>query len=108
MKAVDQEALRRQLTIFNKAFSTTSKVIDGMSLYDELTKAAKTGNWNPLFIKVEALLAGAVASELVAFVFAGMAVTPLGVLAFALILAATSAMIDEALLEDLHRWISTL
>lgn len=108
LKAVDQEALRRQLTIFNKAFSTTSKVIDGMSLYDELTKAAKTGNWNPFFIKVEALLAGAVASELVAFVFAGMAVTPLGVLAFALILAATSAMIDEALLEDLHRWISTL
>ena len=105
LNGLTQEQLSAQLTTFSKAFGLASKAVDGVSVFNEYRQAVKTGNWSPFFMKIESLLAGAAALHLVSLVFSGMAVTPMGLLAFALLLAATSAWVDDTLLKDLNSWI---
>ncbi|MBM7341056.1 colicin-like pore-forming protein [Pantoea coffeiphila] len=106
LNGLKQEQLSKQLDVFSKVLGSVSKNIDRLSIVREMSNSVKTGNWQPTFIRIETILAGAGAAELVALVFSAMAVTPMGIVAFALLLAATGSMIDEKPFEDLNCWIS--
>jgi len=105
---MDQAEVVQKLSVMQRGFGVASKSVDVATLTNEISKAVQTGNWHPVFIKIETLLAGALASQLLAYYFAALIVSPLGVLLFAVLLASASAAIDESALEELNSFISSL
>lgn len=73
--------------------------MDGVDLALELKKAIETDNYRSFFVKATSLLAGYEAGLLTAWAFSIILGTPLGILGFAIIMAAVSALIDEKLVE---------
>lgn len=108
LQAMDQAEVVQKLSVMQRGFGVASKFVDVATLTNEISKAVQTGNWHPVFIKFETLLAGALASQLLAYYFAALIVSPMGVLLFAVLLASASAAIDESALEELNSFISSL
>lgn len=105
LESITRGELAKNLTMFSKAFGLTSRVIDFYDTTMELKKAIETNNWRPFFVKVESLLAGAGAGMLTAWAFSVILSNPLGVLGFAIIMAAVSALVNEGLMEKMNKLI---
>lgn len=60
------------------------------------SKGYETGDWNSTVLKVETLFAGAAATGLIAFAFGLAVTTPMGIIAFGLVMALVSAFINDA------------
>lgn len=102
LESVNRDMMARQLSTFSKGLSGVSYFIDGVSLVSEFNKSVKSGDWKPFFVKAEVLGAGMFASQLVAFTFAALTATPMGILGFSLIMFLTSALIDDKKMGELH------
>ncbi|MGR4975814.1 colicin-like pore-forming protein [Pseudomonas sp. LARHCG127] len=96
LESLDRGELAKNLNVFSKAFGYVGKAIDAMDLLVEIKKGYETGDWNSTVLKVETLFAGAAATGLIAFAFGLAVTTPMGIIAFGLVMALVSAFINDA------------
>lgn len=96
LDSLDQAQLANNLNLFAKGFGYVGKAIDAYDLRNEVKKSYETGDWSNTALKVETLFAGAAATGLIAFAFGVTVSSPMGIVAFALIMALVSAFIDDA------------
>ena len=106
--AADLDMMAKNMAKFSKAFGIAGKVVDFKDLTDRVITSFETGDWKPVFIKLETISLGSFASYLVAIAFSFMATARFGILAFATIMAVVSALIDEDLVENINNFIITL
>ncbi|WP_059405907.1 colicin-like pore-forming protein [Pseudomonas sp. RIT-PI-q] len=106
--SLDKDMMARSLNKFSKGLKGVGNVMDLFSLLTEAPKSTQSGDWKPFFVKAETLVAGQVATALVAFLFGLTAVTPMGILGFALLTAVTSALIDDALVGKINDYIMSI
>ncbi|MEB7926091.1 colicin-like pore-forming protein [Atlantibacter hermannii] len=106
LRSLDRAQAAKNLAKFSKGFGYTSNLIDAYDVFVvEVPKALETANWRPVFVKVEAIAAGAIATTIAAWAFAAIAGVPMGILGFALMIAFTGALVDEAVVEKINRLI---
>ncbi|MEG3132381.1 colicin-like pore-forming protein [Rouxiella sp. T17] len=98
LASLDQQALSQNLAKYSKGLSLLSVGLDAADLLQTLRTSLNSGDYNPFFVKVETLAAGALATELVAWTFAVMTGSVIGVLGFGLLMTLTGAMIDDELI----------
>ncbi|ELY5259882.1 TPA: colicin-like pore-forming protein [Yersinia enterocolitica] len=103
LESVDRGMMAKNLAKFSKALGVTSKVIDGIDIVVEFKKAVRTDIWRPFFVKLETLAAGAGASWLVAFAFAVLTATPLGIVGFGFLIAIVGFLINDELIEKINK-----
>lgn len=108
LDALDKERMSKDLARFSKVFGSVGSVMDFVDLATEAKNATQTGNWSPFFIKAETILAGKAATTAVAAAFVMMTGTTLGLLGFALLMAAISALITDELVTKLNDFIVAL
>lgn len=95
LDSLDSAELGKNLNRFAKGFGYVGKAVDAYDLHNEVSKSYATGDWNNTALKVETLFAGAAATGLIAFAFGVTVSSPVGIVAFALIMAFVSAFIDD-------------
>ena len=101
--SLDKETLAKNLSRFSKGLGGVSKGIDLAELLIAFAKATDDGDWKPFLLKLEVVALGAAATFIVAAIFGIAATTPIGILAFAVLMAATSAYIDDKLIEKINK-----
>lgn len=99
LQAVSRAQAAKNLKYLGKAAGVVSASMDLYDLSTELQKSIKTGNYRPFFVKATALLASYEAGLAVAWAFGIMLGAPLGIIGYAVIMAAVSALIDDKLVE---------
>ncbi|MGC0990073.1 colicin-like pore-forming protein [Pantoea agglomerans] len=102
LNSVQYSSYATQLAKFSKGFGYYGVATDTYETVKELIKAFLTDNWRPALVKIEAMTAGKVAVVAVAFTFAALAGTPIGILGYGVLLALTSALIDDALINKIN------
>ncbi|MEL4015938.1 colicin-like pore-forming protein [Dryocola clanedunensis] len=105
LESVKRSELSRNVTMFSKSFGLTSTAIDFYDITMEMKTAIETDNWRPFFVKIESQLANIAAGRLTAWVFSLLLGTPLGILGFAVIMAAVSALVNDKLLQKINSTI---
>lgn len=105
LESINRAEMANSFGTYSKAFGFVSKSLDRLDVAVELQKALSTDNWRPFFVKMESLAAGRVASAVTAWTFALMVGTPVGILGFAIIMAAMSALVNDSLMEDINKLI---
>lgn len=103
--SLDFDAIGKAAAKFSKGFGYVGPVMDVKDAYTEYTNSLKSDNWKPFFVKVESIALGIAATALVGVMFGFIAVTPMGILAFAFLIATTGALIDDALVEKINNLI---
>lgn len=103
INALDMQILAKNLANASKVFGGVSKVVDVAEVAFGLRDAVRTGEWKPLLLKLEAIAVGGAATFIVAAIFGITAATPLGILAFAVLMAATSAYVDDKFIAILNK-----
>ncbi|ENW8691565.1 TPA: colicin-like pore-forming protein [Escherichia coli] len=71
----------------------------------EFGKVVWTDNWRPFFVKLESLAAGRATSSVTAWTFSVMPGTLVGILGFAIIMAAVSALVNDKFIEQNNKLI---
>ena len=102
LDSLDSAELAKNLNLFTKGFGAVGKALDVYDLVNEVKKSYASGDWNNTALKVETLFAGSAATGLIAFAFGVTVSTPVGIVAFALIMALVSAYIDDAHLKQFN------
>ncbi|WP_317180092.1 colicin-like pore-forming protein [Lelliottia amnigena] len=105
LESLNRAELAKNLKMFGRAFGMTSVFIDSYEVVVEFKKAIDTNNWRPFFVKAETFFAGMGAGALTAWAFSIILGTTLGVLGFALIMAAVSALVNDSLMEKVNKAI---
>lgn len=103
LEARDTKLAAERLNKMSKVFFKAGKVMDYADLGNELVKAIKTDNWRPFFVKAETLIAGSMAGAATAFAFSIVLGGPVGIIGFALIMAAVGALVDEQFVENINK-----
>jgi hypothetical protein len=106
LASLDQQMMANSLSKFGKALGHAGLAIDGMELATEAKKSVESGNWTPFFIKAETLVAGKAAGILIGLVFGISMATPMGILGFALMMAVTSFLIDEQVINQVNNYLT--
>lgn len=102
LSSIQYSSYATQLAKFSKGLGYYGTATDIYETLKEVAKAFQTDNWRPALVKIEALTAGKVATVVVAFTFSALATSPVGILAVALMLALTSSLIDDALINRIN------
>lgn len=108
LESLDKGEMAKQLAQFSKAFGLVGKTIQWGGFGAGLAKGFRTGNWNDAIISGEGIIAGKIASALVTVTFSMMAVNPIGIFGFAMIMAITSALITDKKLKEMNDFIMSL
>jgi len=106
--SIDYEAIGKAATKFSKGLGYVGPVIDAKDSIIEFTNSMESGDWKPFFLKLESIALGLAATAFVGIAFGFIATTPMGILAFAFIVAATGAAIDDNFAEKLNKFVSSL
>lgn len=106
LESLNKEQMAKQLKIFGKAFGVAGEAIQWGGFIHDLAKGFRTGDWNDAIMSGEKIAAGKVASVMVTVAFSAMAVNPVGILGFAVIMAVTSSLITDERLKQLNDFIS--
>lgn len=106
LKAVDRSKAAKQMVAFGKAFGIVGITMDMYDLLASLQTSIKTNNWRPFFVKAESMLLAKEAGVLTAWAFSIMLGTPLGIIGYAVIMAAVSALVNEALVNKVVNTIT--
>lgn len=99
LESVNRTQAASYLKGLGKAAGFVSVAIDAADLASELAKAVETNNYRSFFIKATSMFAGYNAGLLTAWSFSIILGSPLGILGFAIVMAAVSALVDEKLVE---------
>lgn len=105
LESLNQAQMAKNLALFGKAFGFTSKTIDVYDVAIELRKSLDTDNWRPFFIKMESLAVGKAASAITAWTFAVMLGAPVGIIGFAIIMAAMSSFVNDKFIEQINKLV---
>ncbi|EAA7344325.1 hypothetical protein ABSP78_004334 [Salmonella enterica subsp. enterica serovar 1,4,[5],12:i:-] len=108
LESLDKNQMAKQLATYGKAFGVVGGMIQWGSFINGLIKGFRTGDWNDALIGGENIVAGKLAAALVTVAFSAMAVAPIGIFGFALIMAVTSALITDRRLQQLNDFIKGL
>jgi hypothetical protein len=108
LESLNRDLMAKNLAKFAKAFGVVGAAIDYGELVNEVKKGFATGEWKGAILKAESLVAGKLASFLVAFTFGVMTASPLGILGFAVLMTLTSALIDDALMDKMNNYVMSL
>lgn len=108
LESMDMNQMAKQLTTFGKAFGLVNNAIDAYDMGNAIAKGVRTGDWNDAFRTAERLTTSKVAAAAVAFAFAALTTTPMGIVGYALIMAFTSALIDDALMDRINKFVLSL
>lgn len=103
LNSMDKALMAKNLATFSKGFGGVGKVMDYVDAATAFNNSVSSGDWKPFLIKVETLVAGNLATALVAFAFGLTATTPIGIIAFAVLMAVTSAYVDEKFITIINR-----
>ena len=106
--SIDYEAIGKAATKFSKGLGYVGPVIDAKDSIIEFMNSMESGDWKPFFLKLESIALGLAATAFVGIAFGFIATTPMGILAFAFIVAATGAAIDDNFAEKLNKFVSSL
>ncbi len=106
--SLDQQTMASSLSKFGKSLGFVGHMIDAVELATEATKSAESGNWAPFYIKAETLILGQAAGVILGLAFGLTMATPIGILGFGLLLAATGVLIDETVVSELNSYITDL
>ncbi|OTQ57537.1 colicin-like pore-forming protein [Gilliamella sp. A7] len=74
-------------------------------LKNEFLKATTSGNWRPFFVKAETIFVGYAAVTIVAYIFAIMTGSYIGIIGSVFLLATVGALIDDDLMEKINKLI---
>ncbi|WP_419793225.1 colicin-like pore-forming protein (plasmid) [Serratia fonticola] len=102
LESVNRDLVAKNLAKFSKAFGAVGYTIDAVSLAVELAKGIRTGDYKSFYVRAETIGASLAASAIVAFTFAVLTATPLGILGYGLLLAITSTLINDALIQKIN------
>lgn len=102
LASLDANKLSQDLAKYSRALSLVSYGLDAFALAKELQNSLNTGDFKPFFLKVESMGVGLLATELVAWVFAVMTGSVIGILGFGLLMTLTGALINEQLMDDVN------
>lgn len=102
LKSLDYSHMAKELASYNKALGYYGKVTDLYDITQELIKAVETNSWRSFFVKVETLAVGKVATAVTAFAFSMLIGVPLGIIGFAIIMAAVSALVNDKLIASIN------
>ena len=106
LESIDVKVAAHNFKLFSKGLGYVGPAIDGYELFFEvLPKSIKTDDWRPFFVKVETIGAGLGAAAIVALTFSILVSNPIGLIGYALIMAAISAVIDDGLVERFNKLI---
>lgn len=108
LESMNKDQMAKQLKTFGKAFGIVGSVIDIGDMTSAMVKGLRTGDWGDAFRTGERLATTKLASAAVAFAYAALATTPLGIVGYALIMAVTSALIDDALMQRINNYVLSL
>ncbi|WP_283603736.1 colicin-like pore-forming protein [Serratia proteamaculans] len=108
LESLNKEQMAKQLANFGKAFGFVSDAIQWSGFVNGLIKGLRTGEWNDAIISGESIIVGKVASALVAVAFSAMAVAPIGIVGFAVIMAVVGALITDETLRKMNDLITTM
>jgi hypothetical protein len=108
LESMNKDQMAKQLKTFGKAFGLVGTVIDIGDMTTAMVKGLRTGDWGDAFRTGERLATSKLASAAVAFAYAALATTPLGIVGYALIMAVTSALIDDALMKRINDFVMSL
>lgn len=102
LASLEQSKLAANLAKYSRAMSLVSYSIDGVQLLQTLKSSVESNDYKPFYLKVEAILVGMAAAELLAWSFAVLTGTGVGIIGFGLILAVVGAAIDESFVSDVN------
>jgi hypothetical protein len=108
IEALDKEMMAKTLEKFAKGFGLVGYTIDVIDLSSEARKSTENGDWKPFFVKVETIVAGQAVTGLLAFMFSLTALTPVGIVGYALLMAVTSSFIDDELVGVVNEFIISI
>lgn len=108
LESLNKEQMAKTMKTFGKAFGLVGTVIDFNDLRIGLTKGFRTGDWGDAFRQGEKMASTQLASALVAFTFAAMTASPIGIVGYAIIMAVTSALIDTKLMNEINEFVLSL
>lgn len=103
--SVDFDAVGKSAAKFSKGFGYVGPAMDAKDAYIEFGKSQASGDWKPFFVKLETIGLGLAATALVGAMFGFAAVTPVGILGFAALMAVTGAAIDDKLVGNINSFI---
>jgi len=106
--SMDFDAMSKAAAKFSKGFGYVGPAMDFKDAFIEYNNSQKSNDWKPFFVKVEAIALGVAATTLVSAMFGFIAITPLGILTFAFLMAITGALIDDARVEQINNFIAGL
>lgn len=106
--AMDFDAMGKAAARFSKGFGYVGPAMDLKDAFIEFNNSMKSDDWNPFFLKLESIALGLAATALVSAIFGFVAVTPLGILVFATLIAATGAVVNDSLTLKINEFITTL
>ena len=106
--SMDFEAISKAAAKFSKGFGLIGPAFDFKDAYTEYKNSQKSNDWKPFFVKVESIALGVAATALISAMFGFIAVTPLGILTFAFLMAITGALITDANVDKINNFIAEL
>lgn len=108
LKSLTLADIEAKLAIYKRGLGLTSIAIDGNNIRREIQTSLQTGNWNNTFLKIETLLAGLLAGEVLALMFSFITLTPLTAASLVILLGVAGVLIDDELMQDLNNFIDSL
>lgn len=102
LKSVEYSAIARDLNRFSKGLGYYGPVSDAVDLAKEVYNAVETNQWNKVFVKLETLAAGKVATVATAFAFSLILGAPMGIIGYAIMMALVSAMVNDSLINSIN------
>lgn len=106
--AMDFDAMGKAAARFSKGFGYVGPAMDFKDAFIEFMNSMKSDDWKPFFLKLESIALGLAATALVGAIFGFIAVTPLGILVFATLIAITGAVVNDNLTLKINDFIMAL
>lgn len=103
LKSMNYEQLAKNLRLYSKGLGYYGTITDVVDIINEIIKSCKNNNWTPVFVKLETIAAGKVATVAVAFAFSIITSVSLGIIGYAIIMALVSSLINDELIKTLNR-----
>ncbi|ECZ5471042.1 colicin [Salmonella enterica subsp. enterica serovar Oslo] len=104
LESVKLSDIAANLNRFSRGLGYTGKFTNFADWISEFSKAVRTDNWRPFFVKTETIIAGNAATALVALLFSILTGSALGIIGYGLLMAVTGALIDESLVEKANEF----
>ncbi|OOF68303.1 colicin-like pore-forming protein [Rodentibacter caecimuris] len=102
LQSLDMKSISNDLYKFNKAFKYGGKALTVGSLATALSTAINSGDWKPFYLELEKLAVDKIATSVAAVTLTFLAGSSIGIIGYAVLMVAVSALISDELIEKMH------